>query len=356
MQYVHAFRKLLFMPSELTLGTEYSYDDLSDRSIGYDIRTDQAVHIVGAYLQNEWKTRKWSLLIGGRLDKHSLVDHAIFSPRANVRFNPSESVNLRVSYAGGYRAPQAFDEDMHIAIVGGKRVRIRLADDLKEERSHSVSLSADLYHTFGRVQTNLLVEGFYTRLDDVFALRDIEDTADGGKIKERYNGSGATVRGLNAEGRAVFTRWFELQAGVTWQRSRYVEPEYWSEDKTVPPVRRMFRTPDLYGYFTASLKPLRNFTADVTGTCTGEMLVQHMAGSGVERDVAVTTPAFCDVNLRLAYDLRVYKEITIQLYGGVQNLFNAYQKDFDKGVDRDSGYIYGPSLPRSWFIGAKVSF
>ena len=356
MQYVHAFRKLLFMPSELTLGTEYSYDDLSDRSIGYDIRTDQTVHIVGAYLQNEWKTRKWSLLIGGRLDKHNLVDHAIFSPRANVRFNPSESVNLRVSYAGGYRAPQAFDEDMHIAIVGGKRVRIRLADDLKEERSHSVSLSADLYHTFGRVQTNLLVEGFYTRLDDVFALRDIEDTADGGKIKERYNGSGATVRGLNAEGRAVFTRWFELQAGVTWQRSRYVEPEYWSEDKTVPPVRRMFRTPDLYGYFTASLKPLRNFTADVTGTCTGEMLVQHMAGSGVERDVAVTTPAFCDVNLRLAYDLRVYKEITLQLYGGVQNLFNAYQKDFDKGVDRDSGYIYGPSLPRSWFIGAKVSF
>ena len=196
----------------------------------------------------------------------------------------------------------------------------------------------------------------FDEIYDVFALRDIEDTADGGKIKERYNGSGATVRGLNAEGRAVFTRWFELQAGVTWQRSRYVEPEYWSEDKTVPPVRRMFRTPDLYGYFTASLKPLRNFTADVTGTCTGEMLVQHMAGSGVERDVAVTTPAFCDVNLRLAYDLRVYKEITLQLYGGVQNLFNAYQKDFDKGVDRDSGYIYGPSLPRSWFIGAKVSF
>lgn len=99
-------------------------------------------------------------------------------------------MNLRVSYAGGYRAPQAFDEDMHIAIVGGERVRIRLSDDLKEERSHSVSLSADLYHSFGSVQTNLLVEGFYTKLDDVFALRDIEDTADGGKLKERYNGFG----------------------------------------------------------------------------------------------------------------------------------------------------------------------
>ena len=34
MQYVHAFRKLLFMPSELTLGAEYSFDELEDRSIG----------------------------------------------------------------------------------------------------------------------------------------------------------------------------------------------------------------------------------------------------------------------------------------------------------------------------------
>lgn len=355
-QYIRAFEKLLFMPSELTLGAEYSYDELRDRSIGYGIATDQTVHIAGAYLQNEWKTKRWSLLIGGRLDKHNLVDHAIFSPRANVRFNPSEAVNLRVSYAGGYRAPQAFDEDMHIAIVGGERVRIRLADHLGEERSHSVSLSADLYHTFGRVRTNLLVEGFWTRLDDVFALRDVENTADGGVIKERYNGSGATVRGLNVEGRAVFTRWFELQAGMTWQQSRYAKPERWSDDAGVPPVRRMFRTPDLYGYFTAALKPLRALSVDLTGTCTGEMLVQHMAGSGVERDVAVTTPRFVDVNLRVAYDLRIYKEATLQLFAGVQNLFNAYQKDFDRGADRDSGYIYGPSMPRSWFVGAKVSF
>ena len=43
MQYIHEFRKLLFMPSELTFGTEYSYDDLGDRSIGYDIHTDQKI-------------------------------------------------------------------------------------------------------------------------------------------------------------------------------------------------------------------------------------------------------------------------------------------------------------------------
>lgn len=355
-QYVHAFRRLLFLPSELTVGAEYSYDGLDDRAIDYGIETDQTVHIAGAYLQNEWKTTKWSLLLGGRLDKHNLVDRAIFSPRVNVRFNPTEAVNLRVSYAGGYRAPQAFDEDLHVAVVGGERVRIRLADDLKEERSHSVSLSADLCRNFGSVRTNLLIEGFYTKLDRVFALRDLAAADDGGKIQERYNGSGATVGGLNAEGRAVFTRWFELQAGMTWQRSRYAGAEQWSEDETVPSVRRMFRTPDMYGYFRAGLKPFRCLSVDVTGTCTGEMLVQHLAGSGVEQDAAVFTPRFCDVNLRLACDVKIYRETTLQLYGGVQNLFDAYQKDFDRGADRDSRYIYGPSLPRSWFIGLKMSF
>ncbi len=356
-QYIHTFERLLFMPSELTLGAEYSYDGLEDYSHGYDHETEQTVHVVGAYFQNEWKTKRWSLLVGGRLDKHNLVDHAIFSPRVNVRFNPTEQVSLRASYAAGYRAPQAFDEDMHIAIVGGERVRIRLAEDLREERSHSVSLSADLARTFGQVQTNLIVEGFYTKLDRVFALRDLPGhDEDGSVVKERYNGSGATVMGLNFEGRAGFTRWFELQAGMTWQRSRYAEPEQWSDDEEVAPERRMFRTPDLYGYFTAEFKPFRGFTADVTGTCTGSMLVQHMVGSGVDRDVAVTTPAFCDVNLRVAYDVRIYKGVTCQLYGGVKNIFQAYQRDFDRGAERDSGYIYGPSQPRSWFVGAKFSF
>lgn len=36
--------------------------------------------------------------------------------------------------------------------------------------------------------------------------------------------------------------------------------------------------------------------------------------------------------------------------------FNAYQSDFDKGKDCDSAYIYGPAMPRSWFVGVKLEF
>ena len=170
-QYVHSFDKLFFMPSDLTLGAEYNHDGLKDVILGYDRHFKQDVRIGSFFFQNEWKDKQWSFLLGGRLDKHNLMNHVIFSPRANLRFNPTENVNLRLTYAGGFRAPQAFDEDLHVGVVGGERLVTVLADNLKEERSNSFSLSADLYHKFGSVQTNLLIEGFYTDLNNVFALR-----------------------------------------------------------------------------------------------------------------------------------------------------------------------------------------
>lgn len=230
-QYVHSFGKLLFMPSDLTLGAEYNFDGLKDVILGYDRHFKQDVRIGSFFFQNEWKNKQWSFLLGGRLDKHNLVDHVIFSPRANLRFNPTENVNLRLTYAGGFRAPQAFDEDMHVGVVGGERLVTVLADNLKEERSNSFSLSADLYHKFGSVQTNLLIEGFYTDLNNVFALRQLDQPdAQGNTVQERYNAYGAKVLGLNIEAKAMFTRWFTLQAGITLQQSHYDKAIAWNDE------------------------------------------------------------------------------------------------------------------------------
>lgn len=356
-QYVHSFKKLLFMPSDLTLGAEYNYDGLKDVILGYDRNFKQDVHIGSFFFQNEWKNKQWSLLLGGRADKHNLVKRIIFSPRANLRFNPTENINLRLTYAGGFRAPQAFDEDLHVGVVGGERLVTVLANNLKEERSNSFSLSADLYHNFGSVQTNLLIEGFYTDLNNVFALRQLDQPdAQGNTVQERYNAYGAKVFGLNIEGKAMFTRWFMLQAGLTLQQSHYDEAIAWNDEVPEQKYKKMMRTPNTYGYFTASFTPVKRFTASVTGNYTGSMLVGHSAGSGVESPVAVNTPDFMEVNLKLAYDFPIYKYLTLQVNGGVQNITNSYQKDFDKGWNRDSGYIYGPSLPRSYYVGMKINY
>ena len=45
----------------------------------------------------------------------------------------------------------------------------------------------------------------------------------------------------------------------------------------------------------------------------------------------------------------------MQINAGVMNIFDSFQDDFDCGVDRDSGYIYGPMMPRSLYLGVKLS-
>ena len=351
-QYIHKSDNFLFMPADQTVGLEYNEDYLKDNMWGYDRVTDQTVRIVSAYAQNEWKNARWGILLGGRLDKHNLIKGVIFSPRANLRYNPTKDINLRASYSYGFRAPQAFDEDLHIDNVGGTVSMIRLADDLRVEKSQSVSVSADIYHSWGNWQGNVLVEGFFTDLDDVFALKEI-GFENGILIKERHNESGARVFGGNLEGKVAWKDVFQLQIGFTAQNSRYKEERSWSDD--VEATRRMFRTPDFHGYMTASYNPVKLLTLALTGTYTGSMLLEHHAGM-IESNTTVETPSFLDMGLKAAYDFKVYDSFSLQLNAGVQNVLNSFQNDFDAGADRDSGYIYGPTLPRTIFFGIKLIY
>ena len=351
-QYIYKAENCLFLPADLTVGIEYNEDYLKDNMWGYNRQTEQTVRIVSAYAQNEWKNEIWGILIGGRLDKHNLIRNLIFSPRANLRYNPSENLNFRASYSYGFRAPQAFDEDLHIDNVGGTVSMIRLADDLRVEKSQSVSVSADMYRSWGDWQGNLLLEGFYTDLDDVFALKEL-GFENGILIKERHNESGARVVGGNIEGKVAWRDIFQLQLGVTMQNSKYKEARSWSDD--VEATRRMFRTPDFHGYFTASYNPMQALTLALSGTYTGSMLIEHHAGM-IEINETVETTSFFDMGFKAAYDFKMYKSFSLQLNAGVQNMFNSFQNDFDFGADRDSGYIYGPTLPRTIFMGIKLIY
>lgn len=351
-QYIYSFGKCIFMPSDLTVGIEFNQDKLKDNMWGYNRQVNQTVKIGSAFLQNEWKNDKWGILIGGRLDKHNLIDNIIFSPRANLRFNPTEDINFRLSYSSGFRAPQAFDEDLHIENVGGSVAMIKLSDNLKEERSQSFSASADVYQRFGDFQVNFLVEGFFTKLNDVFALTDAEEE-NGILTRVRYNAPGARVMGLTLEGKLAYRNLFQFQAGLTLQQSHYDEAHEWNPE--APKVKKMMRTPNTYGYFTATYTPIKPLSVTLSGTYTGSMLVPHEAGV-IEKPVTVMTKKFADIGLKAAYDFKLYKSINLQVNAGVQNIFNSYQNDFDKGPDRDSGYIYGPSLPRSFFAGVKISY
>lgn len=352
-QWTHNFNRLFFMPSTLTIGSDYSYNNLWDKMLGYNRDIKQVVNLVGLYVQNEWSNEKLSLLIGGRLDKHSMIDNLIFSPRANVRYAPNKNITLRASYALGYRAPQTYDEDLHVGAVGGEVALIEVSDDLKPEFSNTANLSFDYWGSAGSWQFNFLAEGFYTDLSNVFALREKGHDEQGNLLLERINESGAVVTGINAEFRAVLGDKLNIQAGFTYQKSNYKDAFKWSENPSITPQKRMFRAPDDYGYITVDYKPIKQLTFSATGTYTGKMLVQHYAGA-IAEDREVLTPRFFDLGLRAAYDFNVSNTTKMQVSLSAKNIFDQYQKDLDFGVFKDSKFIYGPSLPRTYYIGLKI--
>ena len=342
------------MNGDLTVGAEYNFNGLHDRMLGYNRDMKQNVHVFGAYAQNEWKNEQWSVLIGARLEKHNLLSKPVCTPRATVRYTPVEGLVLRAGYSSGYRAPQAYDEDLHVAAVGGNVSLISLDPDLRPEYSHSATLSADWYKEFGKWEVNLTAEGFYTYLQDVFFLREDGKDSRGNILFTRTNAHGAWVGGLNIEGKVAYqtsTFNFQLSAGYTWQQSRYTEPQKWSE--VVPAQTRMHHTPDNYGYLLLDIQPVRDFTISVNGKATGSMLVPHLAGY-IDHDEESQTPAFWDLGLRLAYDIHLYKHYCLEISAGVKNILDQFQRDMDRGENRDAGYIYGPSQPRTYFVGLSL--
>lgn len=352
--YVGKMDNCLFAPATFTGGMEYQDNSLHDVMTGYHRDMKQDVRIAGGFVQNEWKMNQFAMLVGVRLDKHNLIKNPIVSPRVNFLYKPDDNFQARLTYSTGFRAPQAYDEDLHVTAVGGEGVQIRLADHLREERSNSFSGSVDWSLPFGHWQSNLLVEGFYTDLNHVFVLEDIGKDANGDMIKERRNGSGARVYGVNLDAKVAHGREAQLQLGFTVQRSQYTREEAWTEvDGVELTTKRMPRTPDYYGYFTFTSAPLKNFDFSLSGTYTGKMIVPHLAGY-IEKSRMEHTPQFVDVNLKLNYTFVLNDHIRLQLNGGVQNIMNSFQKDLDKGEFRDAGYFYGPMQPRTYFIGFKI--
>ncbi len=350
LQYTWNIDKFLFLPSEFTAGVEYNNNYLHDVMSGYNRNLTQLTEYYGVYVQNEWRNDRISLLIGGRLDKHNMIQDVIFSPRANVRYMPTQDITLRASYSSGYRAPQAYNEDLHIEAVNGNVSLIYLDPDLKPEYSHSATLSFDYIKSWNDLTLNITTEGFYTSLNDVFVLVQTGTDPAGNILYERTNASGAKIAGVNLEARMNYRDVVLFNGGITYQSAYYDDPFEWSPD--VEAQRKMFRAPNLYGYLAATYNPIKSLAINANATYTGSMLVQHAAGY-VPTDVDVTTQSFWDLGLKVAYTFELPKNMKLEINTGVKNILNAFQEDLDFGADKDAGYIYGPSMPRTYFVGAK---
>jgi len=347
------FDKILGTSGVITAGMEYILDDVLDSIPAYRYVTDQRTGNVGVFLQSDWElTKNLNLLAGLRIDKHNFVDHMIASPRLSLLYKIGTTTQARVTWGTGFRAPQAFDTDLHIAFAGGGVSRVTLAPGLSEERSHSLSGSLNYDKAAEKFIAGFTIEGFYTRLDQAFVLTP-EGTDEYGTLYMKRNGQGAEVAGSTIEIRANYNRKVQLEAGFTWQRSLFDKPV--ENIVGEEPVREFLRTPDTYGFATLLLTPGKWLNASVSAVYTGPMRLAHFAGAPEQAfDAYRIVPAFTELNLKVAYAFMLKAlDTALEISAGVKNLTQSYQDDFDTGKNRDSGYVYGPAAPRTVFAGIR---
>lgn len=357
--------------STLVGGVENTGDFLVDKKLGapqYSIVDDTLIQIVhtdntvisdqlsvvsGAFVQYELKLNKYKVVAGTRYDHYQIKDLTpggqaksgnVISPRLSLMYDIKKELQARVSYSQGYRAPQIFDEDLHINTSGSRQVIHENAPNLKQETSHSIMASLDFNQLIGTVYTGFLIEGFYTTLVDPF-VNDFGDVDDNGTVVyTRVNASGgAVVQGVNMELKLKPLKAFFLTSGFTLQTSQFEK----SQDDFNE--RRFFRTPNQYGFLALDWDFHKKLCLSTTGNYTGSMLVPYFGTENLEGELRESN-RFFDMGAKLSYTVTL-NGASVEFSGGVKNVLNSYQNDFDTGIDRDPAYIYGPVSPRTIYVG-----
>lgn len=207
--------------------------------------------------------------------------------------------------------------------------------------------SFDFNKLIGTVYTGFLVEGFYTKLVDAFVNEFGEPDENGTVIYTRVNADGGTlVQGVNMELKLKPLKDFSLTSGFTLQTSKFEKPQEDFNEK------RFFRTPNQNGYFAIDWGFYKNFLLSTTGNYTGSMLVPYFGTENPDGELR-ESGSFFVLGAKLSYIVKL-NGASVEFSGGIKNIFNSYQNDFDIGIDRDPGYIYGPLSPSPICFGIKI--
>lgn len=318
---------------------------------------DDSFSSTGVFVQDEWAvTPELDLVLGARVDDNSTLEDLVFSPRIAAAWAATSTLKLRAAVSTGFRAPEVFDEDLHVNTLGAEPVGIRNAAGLGEERAVTTMLGFDWREADLGARWAIDGSVSFTDLTDTFVLSELQtDPADGSLYQERSNASGSTVAGFETNVAFEPVDTWRLTAGVAYYLSRHDDEQVLYDDtaeggSTVIATRDYPKTPRWSSVMQAIWSPRDEFDAFVGVKYTGPMDVLNNNTATLNR-----TPEFWTIDAGFTTHLRIGRR-HLDISAGVKNLLDERQRDLESGANRDSTYVYGPRFARSFYAAVKYEF
>ena len=339
----------------ITGGVQYDNDRIDDKSVSnsaYFVK--ETFKNLGIFVQDDFLVEKLNSLqvvAGIRFDQHSALDNWIISPRLNLSYELTKGLKLRAGYTTGFKAPQIFDEDLHICGLEGTQRVIRNSPGLKEERSNSFTVGAEFQDFVNDIPLLIGVTGFYTKLDGAYTNRFISSS---GTIEywERINSIGADAKGIEVDIGIKPIDNLELKIGITLKENNY--KDFLTDFHT----KNFLRTPNSFGYLRSTYNFTSEFNVFFSMKYTGKMDVPHeIVVEGQDEPLLVLSKSqnFFEFDFSVRHRIVLFSDLSATVTTGIKNLTDTYQKDLDYGIKRDPGYVYGPSSPRTYFVSLELN-
>lgn len=340
--FIQAFwDKKLNEKHSLLLGASYRYtvyDDNTPATQSPDGKTNipAITPLPGVFVQDEWTlNEKHKILLGYRYDYDK--NHGnIHSPRLAYKWAANSDHTLRASIGTGYRVVNLFTED-HAALTGAREVVVK--ESLNPERSYNSNLNYNTKQVMGRGFATIDVTAFYSYFTN--KINGDFDTDPNKIIYDNLKGY-AISRGISLNLEGSFSFPLRVMAGVTYMNVYQMEDTGSGYYKTV-----QLHAPTWSGNFTATYTLPHGYIIDLTGKWNGPMRLPILPNDYRPE----YSPWYCIANVQLTKKIGK----TIEVYGGVKNLFNFVPKypilrahdPFDKKVndpiDNPQGYTFDPS-------------
>jgi outer membrane receptor for ferrienterochelin and colicin len=155
------FTKHHSLSAGLSLNHDYynqTYRLTNDKSLGATKDREKET-VYGAYAQYTYNLNDKLILMAGLRGDHSDLYGTFVTPRAHIKYNPAEWVNLRFSVGKGYRTNHVLAEN-NFLLASSRSVEID--SNLKQEEAWNYGVSTSFYIPICNKTLNINAEYYYT--------------------------------------------------------------------------------------------------------------------------------------------------------------------------------------------------